>query len=224
MKKEIILFSILVLLLPLAVVAQDFCVGDFDYDGDCDGTDAARFKQDFGRSIFENPCPPDGPAPVEKTGQTGSSVVTGDDGDLERGVLWPNPRFTDNNDGTVTDNLTGLIWLKDANCFGQQIWYHALSDCNGLVSGQCGLTDGSRGGDWRAPNVKELQSLIDFSQYEPALPMGHPFSNVQYGYWSSTCFPFVYYDLAWYMNLNAGTISSINMTDTAYAWCVRGGH
>lgn len=30
------------------------------------------------------------------------------------------PRFTDNADGTVTDNQAGLIWLKDADCFGTQ--------------------------------------------------------------------------------------------------------
>ena len=33
------------------------CEGDFDCDGDCDGTDAAKFKADFGRSTFGNPCP-----------------------------------------------------------------------------------------------------------------------------------------------------------------------
>ena len=61
------------------------------------------------------------PAPVPKTGQT-TSYTTGDDGDLEMGVPWPSPRFTDKGDGTVTDNLTGLIWLKDANCFGGRTW------------------------------------------------------------------------------------------------------
>ena len=50
-------------------------------------------------------------------------------------MAWPNPRFTDNSDGTVTDNLTGLIWLKDANCFGDRTWISALSDANGLASG-----------------------------------------------------------------------------------------
>jgi hypothetical protein len=33
------------------------CNGDFNCDGDCDGSDAALFKLDFGRSIFSNPCP-----------------------------------------------------------------------------------------------------------------------------------------------------------------------
>ena len=101
-------------------------------------------------------------APVEKTGQTGcwdasgtseTCAGTGQDGELQKGVSWPDPRFTDNGDGTVTDNLTGLIWLKNANCFGQRTWANALSDCNNLASGSCGLTDGSSAGDWSLPNV-----------------------------------------------------------------------
>ena len=39
---------------------------------------------------------------------------------IQVGVPWPNPRFTDNGDGTVTDNLTGLIWLKNATPFWDQ--------------------------------------------------------------------------------------------------------
>ena len=127
-----------------------------------------------------------GGAVVEKSGQT-ISYEDYDDGYYEKGVAWPSPRFTNNGDGTVTDNLTKLIWLKDAHCFGQRNWSEALSDCHGLASGPCGLTDGSNAGDWRLPNVKELQSLIDFSITAPALPSGHPFDNVSSTYyWSST--------------------------------------
>ena len=59
------------------------------------------------------------PAPIAKTGQT-TSYATGDDGDLQNGVALPAwyPRFTDNGDGTVTDNLTGLMWAKNANMAG----------------------------------------------------------------------------------------------------------
>ncbi len=53
-----------------------------------------------------------GTVDLPRTGQT-TSYATGDDGDLQVGVDWPLPRFTDNNNGTVTDNLTGLIWLKN---------------------------------------------------------------------------------------------------------------
>lgn len=55
-------------------------------------------------------------APVPKTGQT-QSYTAGDDGDLQKGVAWPTPRFAGNGNGTVTDKLTGLIWLKNAKVF-----------------------------------------------------------------------------------------------------------
>lgn len=49
---------------------------------------------------------------LPKTGQT-TNYATGDDGDLEKGTSWPSPRFIDNSDGTITDNLTGLIRNKN---------------------------------------------------------------------------------------------------------------
>jgi hypothetical protein len=135
-------------------------------------------------------------APVPKTGQTscwdenGNPIDcegTGQDGELQKGLQWPDPRFTDNGDGTVTDNLTGLIWLKNANCFGWIDWNDALEASNNLAAGQCGLNDGSGSGDWRLPNISELHSLIDHDNYDPALPSSHPFISVHESYyWSST--------------------------------------
>lgn len=58
------------------------------------------------------PCP-ECEAHVPKTGQT-SSDAPGDDGYYEIGVSWPVPRFNDHGDGTVTDNMTGLMWTKNA--------------------------------------------------------------------------------------------------------------
>jgi len=61
---------------------------------------------------------------LPQTGQTGcwdingttvTCTGTGQDGDKLAGVPLPVPRFTDNSNGTVTDNLTGLIWLKNAS-------------------------------------------------------------------------------------------------------------
>ncbi|MFC1838570.1 DUF1566 domain-containing protein [Thermodesulfobacteriota bacterium] len=164
-------------------------------------------------------------APVEKTGQT-TSYATGDDGDLGKGTEWPDSRFTDNNDGTVTDNLTGLIWLKNANCFDQRQWAIALSDCNNLGDGSCGLTDGSIAGDWRLSNIKELQSLIDFGRYNPMLPTGHPFTGVQSDpssyYWSATTYvndtPF-----AWSVSMHYGFLEIDGKDSARYVWPVRSG-
>jgi hypothetical protein len=84
---------------------------------------------------------------------------TGQDGELQMGVQWPDPRFSDNDNGTVTDNLSGLIWLKNNTCFGQLDWQGALTASNNLADGDCGLGDGSKPSDWRLPNVNELHSL-----------------------------------------------------------------
>jgi len=113
---------------------------------------------------------------------------SGQDGDtLAGGVPWPDPRFSDNNNGTVTDNLTGLIWLKDGNPFGTRSWQEALDLCNSLSSGHYGLTDGSKAGDWRLPNINELRSLEDYGQHTPAIAQGHPFVNIRNSLcWSST--------------------------------------
>ena len=159
-------------------------------------------------------------APVEKTGQT-TFYATGDDVDLEKGVAWPNPRFMDNGDGTVTDNLTGLIWLKNANRFGSRSWLNALNDCNTLADDGSDLTDGSTAGDWRLPNVKELQSLIDFGQYGPALPSGYPFSGVQSGvYWSSTTYE-GHTTYAWLEDMRNGGELIAPKYGGHYVWPVR---
>jgi hypothetical protein len=126
-------------------------------------------------------------ASLPRTGQT-SSYVAGDDFAALSGVAWPGTRFTDNLDGTVTDHLTGLVWLKDAGCSGPVHWSTALTVANQLASGTCGLTDGSIAGQWRMPNVNELESLVDVSQANPAIAAGHPFSGIATAYWSSTTY------------------------------------
>ena len=132
-----------------------------------------------------------GSNPQVSLAQTGqhTSYAGGDDGALAAGVAWPGARFTDHGDGTVRDALTGLTWLKDAACFTPTIWASALADVNGLANGACGLSDGSVGGDWRLPNIAELESVIDVSASNPALPAGNPFMGVSGAiYWSSTAY------------------------------------
>lgn len=172
------------------------------------------------------------PAKLWKTQQT-TSYAAGDDGDLKKGVSWPSPRFTDNGNGTVTDNLTGLIWLKNANCkdtaggvskgSGNLTWSNALTWSNNLANGNCGLNDGSHAGDWRLPNRKELLSLVDYSRYNPALPSGHPFTNVQsIRYWSATTGAYKTGN-AWVGNMWSGSVYGGSKSASYYVWPVRGG-
>jgi hypothetical protein len=167
------------------------------------------------------PCMRGNYAPVPKTGQT-TPYVAGDDGTLKMGVAWPAPRFTDNSNGTVTDKLTGLIWMRDAAVLGAQTWADAMTTANTLESGMAGLTDGSQEGDWRLPNVRELQSLIDYGRYGPAFP-ADPFTGVQsLPYWSSTTFSNGE-SAAWSVYFSDGAVISNGKSATGYVWCVRGG-
>jgi len=108
----------------------------------------------------------------------------------------------------------GLIWTKDAQQIPEQMnWYEGVEACNDL--------DFAGYDDWRLPNIKELLSLIDYSQDAPALTAGHPFTNVQSAhYWSST------------MSAGGGTVWSVYLgggvgtfgtSHPSYVWPVRGG-
>jgi hypothetical protein len=169
-----------------------------------------------------NGCAPT--APVAKSGQN-TSYATGDDGDLRMGVAWPVPRFTDNANGTVTDNLTGLIWTQNANCDGLNIWSDTIDYCNSLADGACGLNDGSIPGDWRLPNVREFLSLFDYGNYNPAIPSGHPFSDVQFGtdanYWTSTTDARLDF-IGWVVDPHTGAAYTLDKGSSEYVWCVQG--
>ena len=162
------------------------------------------------------------------------------DGDLQLGVNWPNPRFTKNGDGTVTDNLTGLIWLENADCAAASMnWAAALAFANTLFDGSvahnggdCGLSDASGVGAWRLPNLRELQSLVHSGVFNPAVPntagtgqwaAGDPFSGVlSLFYWSSTTFAANAAN-AWDVAMNFGFVLDVSKSGDARVWPVRGG-
>ena len=171
------------------------------------------------------------PARVIATGQVKSYAV-GDDGDWMPGASTV-PRFLDNGDGTVKDNLTGLVWLTNANCSATLggvastgtglTWANALTWSNNLVSGSCGLTDGSTAGQWRLPNRTELMSLVDLSKSAPALPAGHPFTIVQSNvYWSGSTYAGDTTN-AWFVSMPSGGVSFYIKTYSFYVWPVRAG-
>lgn len=156
---------------------------------------------------------------------TNDILPHGDDGYYQAGVAPASPRFTDNGNGTVFDNQTGLMWALDANMAGtNNTWDAAIDYCNDLVHGDHD--------DWRLPNVNELLSLIDHNPEEgwryPQLPIGHPFLNVQTmpAYWSSTCGEdFIMGVESYYVYIGSGSAAQGEWT-TDYAgcvWPVRGG-
>jgi len=149
---------------------------------------------------------------------------TGQDGDIQAGVEWPDPRFEDNGDGTMTDHLTGLIWLKNAGCRGQKNWNDALTYCNNLSSGSCELTDGSAAGDWRLPNIVELETLVNAEKPNPAVWLtatAQGFVNVQASYyWSATTSAFGT-NYAWFISMYRGSVRSSYKSGSHWVWPVR---
>ena len=79
--------------------------------------------------------------------------------------------------------------------------------------------------DWRLPSVKELRSVVDHSQYDPAIGLLALFvlQNVQSNYyWSSTTFA-SYPSFAWYVLMDFGGVLYSDKTYDRYVWPVRGG-
>ena len=114
-------------------------------------------------------------------------------------------RFIDNGDGTVTDNCTKLMWQKRIadidlngiiNDFDNKNWQEALRYCNGLAL--AGYSD------WRLPNRRELESLIDYGHYSGSI--NSVFESDSFWYWSSNTvldLP----QLAWMVQFFDGNIS-----------------
>jgi hypothetical protein len=187
-------------------------------------------------------------SPVAQTGQvlcydSEGGVIpcegTGQDGALQKGVELPTPRFTDQGDGTIRDNLTKLIWLKNANCpAGTTTWQGALDFVAGINAGtnNCGDTSGKKGAhrtDWRLPNVMELRSLVDFAFDHPAISDAagtgqgsgsDPFTNFQFNnYWSSTTYTSSPVS-AWAMYFGVGgLVTDTKSSSSGYVLAVRGG-
>ena len=140
------------------------------------------------------------------------------------------PRFvvlSNMNNEAVLDLNTGLVWQRSPSA-GLLAWDSAFGYCNYQVTG------GVAG--WRLPKVQELASLTDLSVYATpvanvvgmrVLPPGHPFINVQAGYWTANTWgpsPANAYYVAFdrFRTLNPVTALAPK-TNPMPVWCVRGG-
>jgi len=180
---------------------------------------------------------------VPRTGQTGcwdangnplsSCAGSGQDGDKQAGVSWPNPRLTNLDlsvpvtGGTLFDRLTGLQWVTDgstlsfANCGGGQLnWQGSLNYVACLnANNYLGYSD------WRLPNQKELLSLINWQQNAADWLNSSGFSNISSTavYWSSDTDALATGE-AWPVRLSIGYSPANSKTSTqALTLPVRGG-
>ena len=88
------------------------------------------------------------------------------------------PRFTDNGDGTVTDNKTGLMWSKDDVSEERLTWAKAVKACAAL---RLGSHD-----DWVVPSREQLLTLVDDTRHSPAIDSSAFPSCKSEWYWTST--------------------------------------
>lgn len=155
------------------------------------------------------------------TGQTTSYTATfGEDHDYQPAASQPS--YTDNGNGTITDNRTTLMWVKDGNSPGcnngvSLTWEQALSFCEGLS--YAGYSD------WRLPNVRELGSIINDGVTNPTISTAY-FPNTKTGgvgqYWTSTT-QIADPTVAWQINFYNGGVSGSYKTTSFNVRCVRAG-
>jgi hypothetical protein len=155
---------------------------------------------------------------IPRTGQT-ASFATGDDGNLQKGLAWPSPRFTDNGNGTMTDQLTELVWVKAPHALpgnsGAIRWTNAVDLCNALVY--------AGHDDWRLPNLVEIESLRNMGAAVLSTWLNSQgFSGIQPDmYWSSS-------ELAgspnswFYLHFGNSAQGGWGIATSLFAWPVRG--
>jgi hypothetical protein len=179
MIKKALLLMLFLMFISTNALAQDFIMGQMS------GDEQAGIKVELYKSSCGGPDMFAGETTTNSAGYyffddlaNGDYIVRPYDDDILnffpefRNVEIPQPevslidefqvvyqRFLDNNDGTVSDYVTGLIWLKNGNCYGMANWFDAMELPKSLNNGECGLSDGSVEGDWRAPTKSELQGL-----------------------------------------------------------------
>ncbi|RKZ91878.1 MAG: hypothetical protein DRR19_05965 [Candidatus Parabeggiatoa sp. nov. 1] len=95
-----------------------------------------------------------------------------------RGDGYGENEFADNGDSTVTDKASGLMWQQADDGTGRN-WQDSLAYCEGLeLAGH---------NDWRLPDIKELQSIVDYTRHDPAIdPEVFTQTDPEGWFWSGT--------------------------------------
>jgi hypothetical protein len=154
------------------------------------------------------------------TGQTVHySTAPGDDSDYRPVAVQP--KYTVLNpvgvSSVTVDNITGLMWVtnsNDAGIGGPYTWDSALTACEGLTYATYT--------DWRLSNIKELQSIVDYSRQSPAINTLYFINTQPNDYWSSTTFMPVTAN-AWSVVFSHGGMNASSKTNTYSIRCVRVG-
>lgn len=142
---------------------------------------------------------------------------SGQDGEWQRGVALPDPRFACEGE-LARDQLTGLVWTRNANLAEfPMTWQEAfvfIADMNRSQAFGCT--------DWRLPNRRELRSLLSHQTSRPALPAGHPFTHVFPGwYWTSTSAA-ISPAHAWYVHMEGARMFFGGKDQSFLVWPVSG--
>ncbi len=164
---------------------------------------------------------------LPKTGQR-VQFQAGDDGNYAAG--WWKGRFLPNNrqrwiaktiggDDIVLDRATGLMWAADgaaAGCNNSNTLNWAAAIVYAEALNFAGFDD------WRLPNVKELFSIIDFSQNTPAIDADYLPNTSSTQYWTSTSYDWDP-QLAWTIDFIDGETVAKLKIGTKKLRCVRKG-
>ena len=120
--------------------------------------------------------------------------------------------FARNGDGTVTDNMTGLVWQRqDDNV--KRSWDEAVEYCEDLI-----LAEHT---DWRLPDEYELQGIVDYGRKIPAIDTTYFPGTAASEYWSSSAFAYDL-DFIWSVKFDFGSIRYGSKGSPGYVRCVRG--
>lgn len=123
--------------------------------------------------------------------------------------------YTNNGNGTITDNVTGLMWQKEGDNM-EKTWADAGTYCDSLtLAGHSG---------WRLPSKKELMSIVDRNSPKPGPTINITYFPNTYAdyYWSSTTSAYST-DGAWCVYFGYGNVGGYGKSGLNYVRCVRGG-